>query len=457
MTAKKRLPKGHRDSIKQRLVKRSDRKPPGEIVVRPYWHIQIQHKGIRRWFNTKTNEKALAERIAKGLEKALLIHAWEEAVQVVFPGQTPRIKSPTVGEYIREARDKTTIKEETLEQYIKKLRTLVSEVMHIHKSPQIAYHAGEAYQKWLKRIESVKLDRLSPEKTRAWKKARIRQADRNPAKEAKARRTINTILRNSKSLFSDKIRKCVNLDLPSPLFFEGVDFEKSGKTHYKSEIQSIEWLITAAKNDLLVDIPEIDPKNLRKSKAAKTAAQSKHEAFKILLLALGAGLRRGEIDTLTWKQLDFQNNTIRVETNAFTQVKTPDSEAEVDVSPPVMDALRSFFKDSDDIFVINSPLSLRMATSYNHYRAYSHFRFLTKWLRDKGIKDQKPIHALRKEFGSDIIRQAGIFAGSSQLRHNNISTTRNAYAAKKERVTVDVGGALGKEQFSVVATGENTG
>ena len=34
-------------------------------------------------------------------------------------------------------------------------------------------------------------------------------------------------------------------------------------------------------------------------------SESDPEAFRALLLALGAGLRRGEIDRLLWRQVDF--------------------------------------------------------------------------------------------------------------------------------------------------------
>jgi hypothetical protein len=55
--------------------------------------------------------------------------------------------------------------------------------------------------------------------------------------------------------------------------------------------------------------------------------------FKAFCLALFAGLRRDEIDTLTWKQIDFANHTIRIETNEFTRAKSERSKAAVDIDP----------------------------------------------------------------------------------------------------------------------------
>jgi len=42
------------------------------------------------------------------------------------------------------------------------------------------------------------------------------------------------------------------------------------------------------------------------------------------------------------------------------------------------------------------------------------------------------LHALRKEFGSQICAQAGIYAASVALRHSSITLTREYYVDKKQ-------------------------
>ena len=57
-----------------------------------------------------------------------------------------------------------------------------------------------------------------------------------------------------------------------------------------------------------------------------------------------------------------------------------------------------------------------------YYRAAKTFKRLTAWLRGKGVMGGKPLHTLRKEFGSMIAATADIHTASRQLRHSNIST-----------------------------------
>ncbi len=80
------------------------------------------------------------------------------------------------------------------------------------------------------------------------------------------------------------------------------------------------------------------------------------------------------------------------------------------------------------------------------HRCLPQFKVLVDWLRGKGITAKKPLHTLRKEFGSLICQEAGIFAASAQLRHSSIKLTNEYYADKKSKTTVRVGKMLGREK-----------
>jgi integrase len=75
-------------------------------------------------------------------------------------------------------------------------------------------------------------------------------------------------------------------------------------------------------------------------------------------------------------------------------------------------------------------------TSYTHYRAHRHFDALTAWLRAKGVSAIKPLHELRKEFGSQVCAKYGIYTASRMLRHADIAITAQHYLDQKERVTI---------------------
>lgn len=122
---------------------------------------------------------------------------------------------------------------------------------------------------------------------------------------------------------------------------------------------------------------------------------------------MGAGLRRKEVDTLRWKQLDFANNRIRIETNELTRTKSAESEGEIDVQPELMDRLRNYKQGATSDFVVEGRKIDSPYKNAYQYRCDRHFKNLIGWLRSRGIQDRKPLHALRKEFGSEMIRVAG--------------------------------------------------
>jgi len=53
----------------------------------------------------------------------------------------------------------------------------------------------------------------------------------------------------------------------------------------------------------------------------------------------------------------------------------------------------------------------------------------------KGVTAVKPLHELRKEFGSQLCAKYGIYAASRMLRLADIAITAQHYLDQKERVT----------------------
>jgi hypothetical protein len=63
-------------------------------------------------------------------------------------------------------------------------------------------------------------------------------------------------------------------------------------------------------------------------------------------------------------------------------------------------------------------------------------------MREKGVSGGRPLHTLRKEFGSHVCEQFGIYAASRALRHADIGITSQHYLDKKTRVTAGLGKLL---------------
>ena len=72
----------------------------------------------------------------------------------------------------------------------------------------------------------------------------------------------------------------------------------------------------------------IDAKALLRQARNELAAEDS-PAFLVVLVALAAGLRKGEIDTLCWHQIDFERGVIRVEHTDTASLKSADSRGEV--------------------------------------------------------------------------------------------------------------------------------
>jgi integrase len=70
---------------------------------------------------------------------------------------------------------------------------------------------------------------------------------------------------------------------------------------------------------------------------------------------------------------------------------------------------------------------------------------LADWLRAQGMEERKYLHTLRKEFGSLVAQEHGIYAASRALRHSDIQVTAKHYLDKKQRISIGLGRLLAPE------------
>ena len=122
--------------------------------------------------------------------------------------------------------------------------------------------------------------------------------------------------------------------------------------------------------------------------------------------------------------------------------KVSDGAGDVPIDKELLAMFRGWHAKADSAFVIEADTEPRSPTTYAHYRAQPDFDALGVWLRSKGVTATKPLHELRKEFGSQICAKAGIYAASRMLRHSDIRVTAQHYLDQKERVTIGMGNLL---------------
>jgi len=395
----------------------------GELHEVAEFCVKIQHLGRRQTFSLGTDHREMAATKARDIYSTILGQGWDAAQALFNPDMLVRKDDPTLGEFFAEVQAKAGLSAKTFRNYASALRTIASA-----SAPKLADdkskfdYRGGGQQQWQTRVDSIKLAAMTPDRVQRWKIAHIKKAGTSLSAQVTARRTVNSYIRCARSLFSKSILKFVKVRLPTTLPFEGIELEeKVGDMRYKSKINA-SVLVSAAKRELRVAFPE---------------------SYKAFLLGLFCGLRRSEIDLLEWTAMDWQLNQIAISTTEHFETKTAGSEDFVEVDAEVMAELHNFFTASKSPFVLNSPLPPRAGLDRQYYRCQTTFKHLTDWLRSQGVTATKPIHELRKEFGSLVNAAHGIYAASRALRHSDITTSTRHYIAKKQRVTVGLGHLLG--------------
>ena len=390
----------------------------------PYFFVHLQYGGERHKLSLETSNPKTAATRARALYEQIRTEGWEATLtnrQSQRGDAAGKNAECTVGAYIAAAKATTAdIAPRTLQTYCRAVRKIASDMLHLPDDNTRCDKIGGGYDAWVAKVGTFKLAQFTPTRIATWKKSFLERAKKDPVSQKSARVSVAYYLRNAKSLFSAKIREHIELVLCDPLPFAGVKIERADTRYFATF--NLEELIQNACDDL---------------------AESDQEAFKVLLLSGMAGLRRKEIDLLPWSAFRFDENVIRVTHTAHFTPKTSDSVGDVTVDPELMTIFRGYRARTPKAeFVIASEDAPRPDVLYSFYRCDDVFERLTSWLREHGIKSVRPIHELRKAFGSVICQKAGIHQASIALRHADIRTTSAVYVDSRSRVSAGLGHLL---------------
>jgi integrase len=399
---------------------RTFRDAQGKQRETPELHVRIKLRRRESWFNLGESNRQAASVKAKRIYEDLLSKGWDAVLLEQKGAQRPISSTVTLGEYIKALRAVVPIKPLTLEGYFIKLRTVVAEVASIPKA-ESENEEGIRDRKWAARwrakVEAVKLCTLTNDAVQKWMRSRLAEAEaEGPAARRRAETTLNAILRGAAGLFRPSFVKMSGLQLPQPLPFTQVERPPQRRNRFRSPVDTGE-LMRKAQLDLSGVGPVVD--------------LQRREAWFVFILALGAGLRRGEIDSLRWDRVDLEKGEIWVEVTDDGGAKTNSSESSIPISTELTALLRDKKASARGRFVIDGADEMPANIRVRRYRCEPVFVLLSDWLRTSGLGRDKvtsPIHTLRKLFGSEIARSAGIFAASRMLRHADIKLTRDVYA-----------------------------
>jgi integrase len=141
-----------------------------------------------------------------------------------------------------------------------------------------------------------------------------------------------------------------------------------------------------------------------------------------------------------------------VQTTAQRRAKSVEREGDVVCDAALFTELDKTRRPGATLYVVEPDTEHPQTRAPQFYRAKPTFDRVTTWLRAHGVMSDKPLHTLRKEFGSLVADSGDIHQAMLQLRHAQISTTEAFYADRRNRATVSVGALLNPSTATAVSS-----
>lgn len=394
-------------------IQRNTRKYYGKSSA-PQFLIRIQARRRREWFELGT-DLDVAVKLARDIHRHLHLNGWADTVKKFKPEFAAEKAALTVGRYFELLDQFGQMNPGTLYSYKSKFRHIVGgvrKVKFVGKDKFVGRSKGPS--KWQQAVESTLLSLITPEQVTAWRDAYVGRFAAESEERIHAIHTVNSLMRNARAIFAKHIVKrllvrCPSLALPSPLPFDDIEFipERESDYFYTSQVDAKQLI-----NDALREL--------------------KGNQLAIFVLAIGAGMRRNEIDKLPRAHVDLATGVVTIAPTRYGRLKSDSSVGKIKLEPRFADVLRRHAETTNDEFFLPSPIAPRLAGTHRHYRCKKDFAELCAWLEKKGMtRSNCRIHTLRKEYGSHIADRKGIFAASAGLRHSTIGVTRKYYVSSQ--------------------------
>ena len=380
-----------------------------------FYSMRLMHHGKRRRFSTGKPSIKAAKAKAKVIMADIQSRGFDEAVRIHSKRRDEVPANPTISEFsdlyrsVSSGFDRPPSRP-TRERYIRSLER-VAELAKVNRITELDESKVELFKR--KYMEGA------------------RKKDRN---EESLRTTLNGILRNAAALFSTQALQSYRregIQLTNP--FVGMQMKgirlKSYSPLPRELVDSI-WKKAAKLRD--GDKKAKPPEDGLRPRDTIDFRQPHRDAYALLLLELGLGLRRNEADKAEWAWFFDDTNGRRFIEVRETLYFLPKSKQSRVI--PVEQALWSALVEvkSNDRFVVEGldplPRDPEKELKSIVYRCDQAHRTLVAWLRKMGVDDPKPCHRLRKEFGSYVSTNFGLFHAQRFLGHSSPNVTSDYYA-----------------------------
>ena len=389
--------------------------------VSAHFYVRMQVGTERRKIRLESTTSEEAGKESAKLYREISANGWptKKARKKTVPS-TETIESDnregSVGQWIAAATVVATVRKDTAKKYAESLRTIVGDIIELSKSRKKECRA---------KIDNFLLDDLTIDKIRAWMLKRTDATGRNVGQVRRANTTTRSLIVNARSLFTSAIQESMGFSIENQRNpFRTLKLPRKTVLRYTSKFDA-RLLLSKAAEELSEECNGID-------------TESRYEQWKILYLALIAGLRYREIDNLRVQDVSTSIRKISIRAHDDYEPKTESSEAEVTVSEGAAKILEQMLKKTKGKWVVADGKSKKAAA----YRTGAHHEKLLDWLRnyeERGIKPladiQKPLHELRKEAGTLVKSQHGLLEAKDFLRHSDIATTAAYYVGSEGEIT----------------------
>jgi integrase len=406
-----------------RLFKGTYKDKNGKIVELPDWSVTLCHANKVRHITLKTPVKALATKKALDAYTLLRSQGWDalwevyrvrkpkkEEVKSNAAGNTATIS--TLGEYITLVEEKCSIGSRTIQTYKNGIRQMIAEMFGITGGKEKYDYVNGGTQKYNEKIDAIKLMEITEQGIEEWKNSSLKRRIKEGADKGAAITSVNSNLAKAKSLFSKARLKEFGLHktISSP-FAEVKKLPEMAKCYFSKF--DVKELMEAAK----MEIRPVD-----------------RNQYLLFILGLGVGMRRDEIDKLLWEHVDLERKAIIIFNRKHHSAEMKGSVDEMPLPDFIAKELTELKETSKTKFVLESDIAPRANAKHSYYRCKKEGKSLCRWLRGKGVDCQKPIHTLRKEFGSQVCKDHGPYAASKALRYAPYSMTERHYVDKRGKL-----------------------
>lgn len=414
---------------RSRLFRNSYTAKDGSSREIPEWYVRLRFAGATKRVRLKTAEREQAAEQARALNLRLQAEGWP----AVLEGQARLPTSPTI--------------DEICTAYSEMVPTLatpprpISVVNYVRCLRQFAKLAGAS-----------QLRELTAE---AIEKARERYREvghKAERPEHSVKNSFAKIIRNAAAIFSRESREAFarrGLKLEANPF-DGVKRQQEIRRFRPLSPALLQRIMREAPKLLTGDPSAKDPTKTPFAKAhlkrvgrfpqwrTTDFRRPQPDAYAALLLAFSCGMRAKEIDWARWDWITEVGGRTFIEIPAVGGSERFASKSgagrTIPLQPEVLEELRKARHEFSPFIVGGKePEMGSKAANGLEYRSPETFRSVNLWLREQGVEEGRerghPLHTLRKQYGSHVATNFGLFHAQVILGHSDPKITRDYYAS----------------------------